>query len=389
MGPLSYKIVFLGVLTVAQLARAADTQPPSVTITQPTNGSTLGGVVGIAASATDNVAVASVSLQLDGAAVVSPLTSPPFKLLLNTARLANGGHSLLAVATDTAGNSSRSSLVQITVTNPARYTLGPGPFTMEDFGSPMSGCSIDREAFFQLSNNTHFICDYIGNYSVSPIQILDVNLTQGTVRLTNSSVGRSGNWCFVLYTNGLIYEATMAPGVLFSYNPATGATRQIAQTTGGSPQYSDIGDDGWIYLGEYPCAYVDRYNPNTDTFQRLGNMETDTNGNFGSYAYYVGADSRYVYITDGESPWYLVVYDTLTTNLTQYWKTSGDSIETLRHGTNGYWYYLRENSTNGLIPTWYIFTNGAPVPVSTASVPPAMLRGMWWMELTALQSVII
>jgi hypothetical protein len=106
------------------MARAADTRPPSVKITQPTNGSTLSGIVGIAASATDNVAVASVSFKLDGAACASPLTSPPFSLPLNTASLVNGVHSVLAVATDTAGNTSRSPLVQINITNQPSYQLG-------------------------------------------------------------------------------------------------------------------------------------------------------------------------------------------------------------------------------------------------------------------------
>lgn len=370
-------IVFLGVLTVAQMARAADTQPPSVMIIQPTNGSTVSGVFTVLAIATDKVQVASVSLKLDGATFASPLTSPPFSLLLNTAGLANGVHNLLAMATDTAGNTSRSALVQITVTNPASYTLGPAPFTVENLGYVLSANTIDQTAFFQLSNDTHFICDYISQYSVSSLQILDVDLSLGTARLTNGPAGRAASQGFVLYPNGKMYQATgeanisgNQSGYLFEYDPIAGAIRQIAQVTGMAPQYSEIGDDGWIYIGEYPCAFVDRYNPNTDTFQSLGNMESETNTDFGSYAYTLGADTRYLYVSIGESPWFLVVYDTQTTNMTRYWATNGDSGGSVMHGTNGYWYYMRgiPNPTYHVI--WYQLTNG--VPVLLASPPTGL-----------------
>jgi hypothetical protein len=355
--------VFLGVLTIAQMARAADTQPPTVTITQPRNGSTLNGVVTIAASARDNVGVASVSFKLDGAPVGSLILSPPFKLFLNTAGLAKGVHSLLAVATDTAGNIGLSPLVQITVTNPALYTLGPGPFTVTNLGYVISANTIDSTAFFQLSNDTHFVSDYIGNYGSTPLQILDVDLTQGTARLTNGVNGRNnGTW--TLYPNGKIYLASSeanGAGYFMEYNPTTGTTRQIAQTTGYWSQTADIGDDGWVYIGEFPCAYVDRYNPNTDTFQSLGNMESETNTDFGSYAYTLGADTRYLYVTIGESPWFLVVYDTQTTSTTRYWATNGDSGAGIEHGTNGFWYYYRGIPTPTYHVVWYQLTNGVPV----------------------------
>jgi hypothetical protein len=367
MGPLPYNIVFLGVLTVAQMARAADTQPPSMTITQPTSGSSIGGIVRVSATATDNVAVASVSLNLDGAAVVSPLTSPPFKLFLNTASLANGVHSLLAVATDTAGNTRRSPLIQINITNPARYTLGPGPFTVENLGSVLSVNTQDRQAFFQLSNDTHLLLYYDADYGVSPFQILDVNLSQGTARLTNAVLGRLGVRGTVLYPNGKIYIGSSeanGTGFFVEYDPITGATRQIAQITGSDTQFIEIGNDGWIYIGEFPSVYVDRYNPNTDVYERLGSMSTNS-----SYAYTLGADSRYLYVGVGESPWSLVIYDTQTTNKTEYWATNGDSLGTVRHATNGNWYYQR------YIPTpyqavWYQLTNGVPVQLTN---PPSGL----------------
>lgn len=366
--------VFLGVLTVAQVARAADTQPPSVTITQPTNGSTLNGVVRIAASVTDNVAVATVSFKLDGAPVGPQLASPPFSIFMDTASLAKGVHSLLAVATDTAGNTRRSALVQIAVTNAARYTLGPGPFTVENLGYVLSANTQDRQAFFQLSNDTHLLLYYDADYGTSPFQIIDVNLSQGTARLTNGVLGRLGVRGTVLYPNGKIYIGSSEAGGIgyfMEYDPTTGATRQIAQITGSDTQFIEIGDDGWIYNGEYPSVYVDRYNPNTDIYERLGSMSTNS-----SYAYTLGADSRYLYVGVGESPWTLVIYDTQTTSKTEYWATNGDSLGTVRHGTNGYWYYQR------YIPVpyhavWYQLTNGLPVELTNtpSGLFPEQRRG--------------
>src|SRR3990167_74486 len=48
-------------------APVTDTQSPSVSLTAPTNGSTVSGSVAVSASATDNVGVAGVQFKLDGA----------------------------------------------------------------------------------------------------------------------------------------------------------------------------------------------------------------------------------------------------------------------------------------------------------------------------------
>lgn len=350
--------VLLGALTVAPTARAADTQPPSVTITQPPNGSTVSGIVTVLATATDNVQVASVSLKLDGATFASPLTSPPFSLPLNTASLANGVHTLLAVAMDAVGNVGRSALVQINITNQARYTLGPGPFTVENLGSVLSANTQDRQAMFVYTNSDKHLLLYYDNLATLkyPFQLLDVNLTQSTWRLTNGVPGRPPIHAISLYPNGKIYLASGDPGYFMEYDPITGNTRQIAKLSQKNGQAQQIGDDGWIYIGEEPWAAVDRYNPTNGLFQRLGNMDT----NIYQYAHTLGADSRYLYVSVGENPWFLVIYDTQTTNQNSYWEGQGDRASTVYHGTNGFWYYYR-GATNG--NKYYILTNGVPTQI--------------------------
>ncbi len=88
-----------------------------MSIGAPANGATLSGTVVVTASATDNVAVASVQFRVDGTNVGSALTATPYQYQLNTTTLSNGTHTLTAVATDTSSNSATSAGVTFTVTN--------------------------------------------------------------------------------------------------------------------------------------------------------------------------------------------------------------------------------------------------------------------------------
>lgn len=94
-----------------------DTTPPTVTMTAPTNGANVSGTVNVTANATDNVSVASVQFQLDGANLGNAVTASPYALSWNTATASNGSHSLQAVAKDGAGNSATSASVTVTVSN--------------------------------------------------------------------------------------------------------------------------------------------------------------------------------------------------------------------------------------------------------------------------------
>jgi hypothetical protein len=96
-----------------------DTTPPTVSITNPTAGETVSGTTPLAASASDNVAVAAVQFFLDGKAIGSPVTAPPYAISWDTTTAASGTHMLSAQATDTSGNVGSSSAVTVTVQNPA------------------------------------------------------------------------------------------------------------------------------------------------------------------------------------------------------------------------------------------------------------------------------
>jgi Big-like domain-containing protein/carboxypeptidase family protein/SdrD B-like protein len=94
-----------------------DTTPPTVSITAPSNGAKVTGVVAVTANASDNVSVASVQFELDGTNVGARELAAPYAYSWDTTKSANGSHTLKAIATDGAGNSATSALVTVTVNN--------------------------------------------------------------------------------------------------------------------------------------------------------------------------------------------------------------------------------------------------------------------------------
>ena len=98
---------------------------PTVSITQPANGSSFaqGAKVTISANATDvgtgagaPSGIASVAFYLDGATVIATDNSSPYTTSWNTNKIVRGTHTLTAVATDVAGNTTTSAAITVTIT---------------------------------------------------------------------------------------------------------------------------------------------------------------------------------------------------------------------------------------------------------------------------------
>jgi len=99
-----------------------DTTPPTVSITSPASGATVSGTTTLSASASDNVGVVGVQFLVDGSNAGSEDTSSPYSVSWNTATVANGSHTLTAVARDAAGNRTTSAPVTVTVSNATSST---------------------------------------------------------------------------------------------------------------------------------------------------------------------------------------------------------------------------------------------------------------------------
>src|SRR2546429_3304269 len=70
-----------------------DTTPPTVSLTSPAAG-TVVGTVTVSATASDNVGVAGVQFQLDGANLGAEITTDPYAVARNTTTVTNGPHTL-------------------------------------------------------------------------------------------------------------------------------------------------------------------------------------------------------------------------------------------------------------------------------------------------------
>jgi subtilisin family serine protease len=95
---------------------APDTQPPTVTISAPTNGAQVSGLVPVNVSVTDNGDVPRVELLVDGSVILTD-TAPPYAFTWDVSSRADGPATLQARAYDAAGNVGDSAAVDVTVTN--------------------------------------------------------------------------------------------------------------------------------------------------------------------------------------------------------------------------------------------------------------------------------
>ncbi len=119
---------------------APDSTRPSVTITSPANGATVAGTVNVVVGTSDNVGVVGVQFLLDGV-VRADDTAAPYSIPWDTTSVANGAHTLTAVARDAAGNRTTSSPVSVTVSNapPADTTPPSVTITAPADGATVSG----------------------------------------------------------------------------------------------------------------------------------------------------------------------------------------------------------------------------------------------------------
>ena len=92
--------------------------PTGVAVTDPANGATVSGsAVPVSGTASDNVGVVGMQFKLDGANLQAEDIAPPYSINWDTTVATEGVHTLTAVARDTAGNTTTSATVSVTVNN--------------------------------------------------------------------------------------------------------------------------------------------------------------------------------------------------------------------------------------------------------------------------------
>jgi phosphatidylinositol-3-phosphatase len=116
-------VLMIGIAVAAAQARR-DHKAPRVSVTAPAAGASVSGTVTLAASASDDVGVTRVVWAVDGTPVASDTTSP-WQAPWNSSTLANGTHSIVATASDAAGNVGRSSSVSFSIRNSSGSSGAP------------------------------------------------------------------------------------------------------------------------------------------------------------------------------------------------------------------------------------------------------------------------
>lgn len=150
-------------VTVSVILSIPDITAPTVSLTSPSNGSTVSGTAVLNASASDNIGVAGVQFTVDGANVGSEDVSAPYSFSWNTSLAANGSHTIAATARDAAGNRSTSS-VTVTVSNTTGGTTSDLTIFNDALQSPWINSSWNATVSF---NSTEQV--YAGSSSIKAV----------------------------------------------------------------------------------------------------------------------------------------------------------------------------------------------------------------------------
>ena len=95
----------------------SDITPPAVSLATPLQSTVIAGTTTLSANASDNGVIAGVQFLVDGHPVGSSITSAPYANNWNSISVTNGTHSIQARATDAAGNTATSLVVNVQIQN--------------------------------------------------------------------------------------------------------------------------------------------------------------------------------------------------------------------------------------------------------------------------------
>jgi Leucine-rich repeat (LRR) protein len=191
-----------------------DTVPPVVTITSPSDGSTVTGVITVSASATDNVGVIGVQFLLDGTPIGAEDLSAPYSTTLDTAPLGAGNHALSARARDADGNTGTAA--DVTVSKQAAPTissLSPNTTTAGGIGLTLT------------VNGTRFGSGAVVQWNGTPLATTFVSTTQLTASVPASLIANPTTIQVTVAAGGVTSNSAtfsvIAGPTISSLNPST------------------------------------------------------------------------------------------------------------------------------------------------------------------------
>ena len=130
--------------TSSVVSVTVDNTGPTVSLSAPANGAFVMGTITIAATAADNVALSKVEFYRDSNVLLTTDPASPYSFSWNSTTVANGAHTLYAIAEDTAGNRTTSASINITVDNTAPTVA---------ITSPANGAQVTRNTTVNINAN--------------------------------------------------------------------------------------------------------------------------------------------------------------------------------------------------------------------------------------------
>jgi len=203
---------------------------PSVSLTSPANGQTVSGTIAYAANAADDKGVARVLFYADSTLLATD-TSAPYGGSLNTTTLANGTHTLRAVAYDASGltatsqisinvqnsTASTNAAPSVSLTSPGNGQTVSGTITLSAIAADDKGVS--RVVF--MADSTTLATDTSAPYSAS---LNTSTLANGTHVIKAQAFDASG----------LSSTSQISVNVQNGTSTSTGGTTTGGTTTGGT-----------------------------------------------------------------------------------------------------------------------------------------------------------
>ncbi|MFA6003704.1 MAG: Ig-like domain-containing protein [Elusimicrobiota bacterium] len=203
----------------AQLEQALFALPPIVNVTAPTAGAIVSGHnVALSATLPNNSCVAGLRFRVDGSTVGIELTAAPFSINWDSTLVANGTHTVIAVARDAFGNYSTSSAVGFNTNN----DLTPPAILSSSFDAGLTSATIN----WTTNEASDSQVEYGTSTSLGMTTTLDSSLlTAHTVVLTGLTPGT--NYYYKLKSQDAAGNlGTYTGGPSATGVPATAATHE-------------------------------------------------------------------------------------------------------------------------------------------------------------------
>lgn len=235
---------------------ATDTSQPTVSITAPAPGAVVSGsAVAITTVATDDVGVSSVAFYV-GATLLATDTTQPFSAVWNTATVANGSHTLTAVARDAAGNLRTSEAVIVTVDN--AVTTGP------DTTAPRVSISAPLDAQVVSGNAVSVTAAATDDVGIASVQFRIDGVTVGaaltaapfTYAWNSTSVSNGSHSIVAVARDAAGNEGASAP-IVVSVNNSTsgGAVIWVDSAVPSGAWTGASGGDAWTWVTSGPAPF--------------------------------------------------------------------------------------------------------------------------------------